>query len=199
MHLEGFPETLTLRDGSRVLVRPMQPDDGPALLDFFRSLPVQDRLFLREDVTREEVIDRFVQHLDYDRVLPLLAEFEGRIVGDGTLHRSQRGWASHVGEIRLVVDPVFQRRGLGTALARLLVKVATGVGLDKLVAQVVDNQVGAKRAFGKLGFYPEAILKGHVKDIHGAKRDLVILANDVSHIWETMESLVSDYSPSTGD
>ena len=198
MHLEGFPENLALRDGSRVLVRPMQPDDGPALLDFFRSLPVQDRLFLREDVTREDVIDRFVQHLDYDRVLPLLAEFEGRIVGDGTLHRNQRGWASHVGEIRMVVDPEFQRRGLGTALARLLVKVATGVGLDKLVAQVVDNQVGAKRAFGKLGFYPEAVLKGHVKDFHGAKRDLVILANDVSHIWETMESLVSDYSPSSG-
>ena len=173
----------------------MQPDDGPALLEFFRSLPVQDRLFLREDVTREEVVDRFVQHLDYERVLPLLAEHEGRIVGDGTLHRNQRGWASHVGEIRIVVDPAFQRLGLGTAIARLLVKVATGVGLDKLVAQVVDNQVGAKRAFGRLGFYPEAVLKGHVKDITGTRRDLVILANDVSQIWETMESLVSDYSP----
>jgi len=199
MHLEGFPETLSLRDGSRVSVRPMQPDDGPALLEFFRSLPVQDRLFLREDVTREDVIDRFVQRLDYDRVLPLLAEYEGRIVGDGTLHRSQRGWAAHVGEIRIVVDPAFQRRGLGTALARQLVRFATGAGLDKLVAQVVDNQVGAKRAFGKLGFYPEAVLKGHVKDLSGAKRDLVVLANDVSQIWETMESMVSDYSPSIGD
>ena len=195
MHLEGFPEYLTLGNGSRVSIRPMQPDDGPALLEFFRSLPVQDRLFLREDVTREEVVDRFVQHLDYERVLPLLAEHEGRIVGDGTLHRNQRGWASHVGEIRIVVDPAFQRLGLGTAIARLLVKVATGVGLDKLVAQVVDNQVGAKRAFGRLGFYPEAVLKGHVKDITGTRRDLVILANDVSQIWETMESLVSDYSP----
>jgi RimJ/RimL family protein N-acetyltransferase len=198
MHLEGSPENLTLRDGTTVLVRPMQPDDGPALLEFFRSLPVQDRLFLREDVTREEVIDRFVQRLDYERVLPLLAEHEGRIVGDGTLHRNQRGWAAHVGEIRIVVDPEFQRRGLGTALARLLVKFATGVGLDKLVAQVVDNQIGAKRAFGKLGFYPEAVLRGQVKDIHGTRRDLVILANEVSHIWETMESMVSDYSPSLG-
>ena len=63
---------------------------------------------------------------------------------------------------------------------------------------MVDNQVGAKRAFGKLGFYPEAVLKGHVKDINGTKRDLVVLANDVSQIWETMESMVSDYSPSLG-
>ena len=34
--------------------------------------------------------------------------------------------------------------------------------------------------------------------MHGVKRDLVILANDVSHIWETMEAMVSDYSPSSG-
>ncbi len=196
MNLEGFPDNVTLRDGSQVLVRPMQPDDGPALLEFFRSLPEEDRLFLREDVTREEVVDRFVRHLDYDAVLPLIAEHQGRVVGDGTLHRNRHGWASHVGEIRVVVDPEFQRRGLGTAIARLLVRQATSMGLDKLVAEVVENQVGAKRAFGKLGFYPEAVLKSHVKDIHGTKRDLVILANDVSHIWETMESLVSDYSPS---
>jgi RimJ/RimL family protein N-acetyltransferase len=195
MSLEGFPESVTLRDGTQILVRPMQPDDGPALLAFFRSLPEEDRLFLREDVTKEEVVDRFVRHLDYDAVLPLIAEHQGRIIGDGTLHRNRYGWASHVGEIRVVVDPGFHRRGLGGAIARLLVKHATAVGLDKLVAEVVENQVGAKRAFGKLGFYPEAILKGHIKDIHGTKRDLVILANDVSHIWETMEAMISDYSP----
>jgi RimJ/RimL family protein N-acetyltransferase len=195
MNLDGFPENVTLRDGTQVLLRPMQPDDGPALLAFFRSLPEEDRLFLREDVTRDDVVDRFVRNLDYDAVLPLIAEHANRIVGDGTLHRSRHGWASHVGEIRVVVDPKFQRHGLGTAIARLLVRHATSVGLDKLVAEVVDNQVAAKRAFGKLGFYPEAVLKGHVKDIHGTKRDLVILANDVSQIWETMESLVADYSP----
>jgi RimJ/RimL family protein N-acetyltransferase len=196
MSLEGFPETVTLRDGAQVLLRPMQPDDGPALLAFFRGLPEEDRLFLRENVTREDVVDRFVRHLDYDAVLPLIAEYQGRIVGDGTLHRNRHGWTSHVGEIRVVVEPEFQRRGLGTAIARLLVKRATAFGLDKLVAEVVENQIGAQRAFGKLGFYPEAVLKSHVKDIHGTKRNLVILANDVSHIWETMEALVADYSPS---
>jgi hypothetical protein len=38
-------------------------------------------------------------------------------------------------------------------------------------------------------------VKGHVKDIHGTKRDLVIMANDLSHIWEAMESFLRDYSP----
>ncbi|TLM98568.1 GNAT family N-acetyltransferase, partial [bacterium] len=95
----------------------------------------------------------------------------------------------HVGEIRMVVARPFQRSGLGTALARSLVRRAVSVGLDKLVAEVVDNQIGAKRAFEKLGFHQEAVLKGHVKDIHGIKRDLVILANDVSPIFYSLGQL----------
>jgi RimJ/RimL family protein N-acetyltransferase len=188
--LEGYPERVTLRNGSPVVIRPMRPDDGPALLEFFRGLPEEDRQFLRE-----EVIDRYVRNLDYDTVLPLLAEHDGKIVGDATLHRTRHGWAVHVAEIRMVVARPFQRAGLGTALARLLVKHAVSVGLDKLVAEVVDNQLGAQRAFEKLGFHPEAVLKAQVKDISGAKHDLMVMANEVSHIWEKMEALVSDYSP----
>ena len=43
----------------------------------------------------------------------------------------------------------------------------------------------------------EAVLRGHVKDIRGARRDLLILANDVSHIWAAMEALVADTPPET--
>ncbi|MBI5282979.1 MAG: GNAT family N-acetyltransferase [Candidatus Solibacter usitatus] len=192
-------ELVTLRDGATVLVRPMVAADGPALLAFFRGLPEEDRQFLRDDVTRTEVIDRFVANLGDDTVFSFVAEHEGRIVGDGTLHRTRHGWATHVATIRVVVARELQRSGLGTSLARLLVKRAIGLGLDKLVAEVVDNQIGALRAFEKLGFYQEATLKGHVKDIHGVKHDLVVMANDVSHIWETMEALVADYSPTVGD
>ena len=65
-----------------------------------------------------------------------------------------------------------------------------------MIIQVVENQVGARKMFRKLGFRQEAVLRGHVKDIHGMKRDLIVGANDVSHIWDAMESLVADFSPS---
>lgn len=195
MTVEGYPVIVPLRDGRSVTIRPMDASHGTALLEFFRALPEEDRLFLREDVTKPEVVQRYVRDLDDSTVLPLLAEHEGRIVGDATLHRSTHGWSTHVAKIRVVVSRDFQRNGLGTALARQLVKLAVNLGLDKMVAEVVDNQVGAKRAFERLGFRQEAVLKGHVKDTHGTRRDLVILANDVSHLWEAMEAMVSDYSP----
>ncbi|MGE5237078.1 MAG: N-acetyltransferase family protein [Acidobacteriota bacterium] len=197
--IERFPEQLTLRNGTRATARPMTADDGPGLLEFFRALPEEDRLFLQDDVTRSETVDRFLSTLSDPRVFMLIAEHDGTVVGHAELSRSAHGWTVHVGEVRVVVARAFQGNGLGTALARLLVRHAVNLGLDKMVAEVVDNQEGAKRAFGKLGFQPEAKLRGHVKDIHGVKRDLVIMANDVSHIWETMEALVADYSPMMGD
>jgi len=198
MKLEGYPKYVSMKDGAQVIIRPMTPADEAGLKDFFNQLPEKDRMFLREDVTRPEVVESFVRNLDFDRVLPILAEYEGSIVGDATLHRSQHGWAKHVGQIRVVASKAFQHRGLGTALARCLVRHSVSVGLDKLVAEVVDNQVAAKKAFEKLGFKEEAVLSGHVHDIHGTRRNLVIMSNDVSHIWDTMEAMVADFSPTIG-
>ncbi len=196
MKPETHPVHIVLRDGTPVTIRTMEVRDGPPVLDFFRALPEEDRLFLRDDVTSPEWLERFVHQIDYETMVPLVAEHEDRVVGNAALYRIPYGWSAHVGEIRVAVARPFQRQGLGTVLARELVKVAESRGIEKMVASVVDNQVGAKRAFEKLGFRPEAVLKGHVKDIHGTKRDLVLMANDMSHIWESMESLVRDYSPS---
>ncbi len=196
MKLSTLYIQVTLRDGQPVVIRSMEVKDGPALLAFFRALPEEDRLFLRDDVTKPEWLERFLRQTDYTGRVSLLAEHAGQVVGNATLYRPLHGWSVHVGEIRVAVAREFQRQGLGTALAKELVQVAMDAGVEKMVASVVENQVSAKRAFEKLGFHPEAVLKGHVKDIHGTRRDLVILANDVSHIWEAMESILRDYSPS---
>jgi RimJ/RimL family protein N-acetyltransferase len=196
MNLGSYTVEAALRDGSQAQIRAMELKDGPGVLEFFRALPEEDRLFLRDEVTSPEWLDRFIHQIDYNSMVPLVAEQEGKIVGNAALYRPLHGWSAHVGEIRVAVARPLQSKGLGTMLARELVRIAEDAGIEKMVVSVVDNQVGAKRAFEKLGFRPEAVLKGHVKDIHGVKRDLVILANDVSHIWEAMESLLQDFAPS---
>jgi len=194
--LEGYPKQLILKDGTEVSIRPMTKEDGKKLLDFFIRLPKEDRQFLKEDVSRKEVVQRFVDKLDYDKILPVLAFYDNEIVGDATLHRSDHGWSKHVGEIRVVVSRQFQKKGLGLALARHLTEKAVDAGLDKMVAEVMDNQIGGRKAFESLGFEEEARLKGHVRDIFGHKRDLIIMANDISHLWEAMEHMIKDYMPS---
>ncbi len=196
MKLEGFPQHLTLRDGSALVIRPLDATDAPAVLKFYRSLPEEDRLFLRDDVTKPEWLRRFVGRVESGEVVSLIAERDGKVVGEATLYRALHGWTVHVAELRLAVAPAMRRSGLGTALAHELVRLATRMGVEKMMIQVVENQVGARKMFRKLGFKQEAVLRGHVKDIHGMKRDLIVGANDISHIWDAMESLVADFSPS---
>jgi len=198
MKLEGFPQFVSLQEGTRVVIRPMELEDGQALLEFFRALPEEDRQYLRDDVTSQDWLDRFVRRIDYDTVIPVVADHEGTVVGNATLYRTRHGWTKHVGEIRIAVARPFQRKGLGTALGRVLLRHAIGLGLEKMIVHVVENQIAAKRALEKLGFRDEAILKGHVKDIHGIKRNLLVMSNDVSHLWEAMAEMVADYSPTTG-
>ncbi|HSB69077.1 MAG TPA: GNAT family protein [Candidatus Methylomirabilis sp.] len=187
MPLKGFPKQIALRDGTRVTLRPMVKDDGPELLEFFRRLSPEDRQFLKDDVTRPEIIEAWVRDLNYDRVLPILAEAEGRIVGDATLHRQAYGWMRHVGEIRVVTDAYFRRRGLASAMAREIFYLALQVGLDKMVAEMGVDQVAAIKVFQKLGFQQEARLANHIVDIHGRKHDLLILSTDIPALMQTMQ------------
>jgi len=199
MDANRFPAQIDLRDGSTVTVRPMERTDSPAMLAFFKALPDEDRLFLRNDVTRPDVVDRFVNDLDHELVLGLVVEADGHIIASATLQRERYGWMTHIGEMRLVIAHSFQRKGLGIALVRMLVTAAASTGLDLIVARLMDGQIGAMHAIEQLGFRHEAVLRNHVRDISGRRRDLHIYTNDVSLIWESMERLNSDFSPCIGD
>ena len=68
------------------------------------------------------------------------------------------GWSSHVGEIRLIVDPAHRGEGVGTALARHATLKAFRAGLSKLVVEVLATQEFTIAMFSSLGFDPEALL-----------------------------------------
>jgi RimJ/RimL family protein N-acetyltransferase len=128
----------------------------------------------------------------------LVARADGRICGEATLHRNLHGWSRHVGEIRLSVAADRRGKGLGYALAAGVVKLAIDLGIEKMVAYLVESQIAARKTFERLGFRKEAELARQVTDLLGGKRDLFIYANDVSHIWAAMEALVEDYSSHEG-
>jgi len=198
MERDGFPHIAKLKDGSSVEISLASAADGPALLEFYRSLSDEDRLVLKDDVTTPGWLARFLAKLASGAATSLVARAMGRICGEATLHRNLHGWSRHVGEIRLSVASDRRGKGLGNTLAAGVVKLAIDLGLEKMVAQLVESQEAARKTFERLGFRQEAELARQVTDIRGAKRDLLIYANDVSHIWSAMEALVEDYRPHEG-
>ena len=83
---EEYPKKITLPDGLNVTLRPMNRDDQYALYNFFINLLEDDRRFLRNVVTDRKLIEKWARNLDFDQVVPILAEYEGRIVANATLH-----------------------------------------------------------------------------------------------------------------
>jgi len=177
--VSGYPKTMRLQSGPAVTIRPMVKEDADRLYTFFARVPREDRLFLRDDVSRRDVIDAWARELDYERVLPLLAEAGEKIVGDATLHRRPGGWASHVGKVRIVIDKDYRGKGLGTVLLEELIVVAKKAALELLVAEVMANQTAALAAFKSVGFEKEAVLANHVKDQAGKPHNLVVMIKNL--------------------
>ena len=164
--LEGYPKRVTLQDGASLILRSMTRDDQYALYSFFIGLSEEDRRFLRNDVTDRKLIEKWARNLNYDKVLPILAESDGKIVANATLHYQTFGWGRHVAEIRITIAPEFQGRGLGFLLLGEIYKLAAANNVKKILARIVTVRSALIKSFEKYGFTPVAVLKNYVKDIH---------------------------------
>jgi L-amino acid N-acyltransferase YncA len=172
---ELYPREVRLEDGSAVTFRPLRKGDEAALAAFMSNLPLKDRACLKEDVADPKVIARWIDRLDYDDVLPIVATDDGRIVGDVTLHFNPVGWSRHQGEIRVTTDVGYRTRGLGRMLGQEVVDIARDLGLEQLSIELAPELHEAYQLCLKLGFEQAAVLEGFITDLEGVERDLVLM------------------------
>ncbi|MEN8006623.1 MAG: GNAT family protein [Candidatus Krumholzibacteriota bacterium] len=183
-----------LRDGTEILIRELREDDVERSFEFFGALPKKDRLYLRNDVTKREVIEERIQKMKACKCIRLVAvNGEGRIVADGSLESESYTWRDHVAELRLIVASDFQRKSLGMLLARELYLVAASKGVEEIVAQFMAPQKAAFKIIERLGFTREAVLPGHVKDIAGHRHDLIIMRCKLQEVLDELENYVARY------
>ena len=176
-----------LKDGTKVAVRSMKNNDHELSFNFFKSLSDKDRLYLRMDVTRKENIKKRIEQMKSDIVRRIVATCKGKIIADGALELSQHGWEEHIGEIRIIVSPEYQKKGLGMIMIRELYYLAATEKLEEIVVRMMRDQVGARNICRKLGFHEEILLPDHVKDINGKAHDLIIMRCNMKELWKEME------------
>jgi len=173
-----------LRDGTTVMLRPMVKEDEEALYDFFTRLPIELLIFLRHNVKDRKIIHDWAQNLNYERVLPLLAFVEGKVVGNVTLHRVPHGWKRHIGRVRVVIDPQFQNRGLATLMLNEMVMLGHELGLEKLWGEIPLDSVAAIKACRNAGFSCKAVIEGMFKDARNQLIDALIVVCNLSSYFD---------------
>ena len=178
--LPGFPATHLADDGTSIKIRPMLPDDGDGLQQFFQQIPDQDRHYLRDDITDPGVVSSWAENLDYNRVIPLLALHDERIVGEGTLHRRHSAARRHVGEARITIDPEYRDKGIGRGLLHKLAEVAQALEMERVLFEIAaDAEEPARQAAAVIGFVPVAQIPDQFRTVDGAARDGLIMCLDV--------------------
>jgi ribosomal protein S18 acetylase RimI-like enzyme len=176
-------------------IRPLAPEHAESLRAFFHRVPESDHSSFAEDVFEPGLLESWLRDERCRRFVAVEGQpVEGHVDGDVEGERvvgyvavlPQVGWSSHVGSLRLVVDPAERGKGIGRSLARHGLLTGLELGLAKLVVEVVADAEPAIGMLQGLGFEPEALLRDHVRDKHGDLRDLVVLAHLVEGTWSGM-------------
>jgi RimJ/RimL family protein N-acetyltransferase len=158
----------------------MEPSDRDALLAFARSLPNDDLIFLRTDITEPKTVDAWMSYIKSGRTISVVAEADGKLAGYASIHLNDALWTRHVGELRVLVGREQRGIGLGKRLTNEAFAIAKDLGLKKITAQMPTEQRGARQVFERLGFRPEALLADHVMSRDGQTHDLLIMSYDVA-------------------
>ncbi len=153
-----FPKEVTLRDGSRVTLRPLVKEDAESLVRLFSRAQPSDLRFLRDNVLDPRVPRRWCEEIDYSRVLPIVAETpQGEIVADASIHRRGIEGLREVAKYRVFVDPSWRGKGLSTALLSEAEEVARALGVRKLVMEIFADEGWLIRKVQERGFRQEAV------------------------------------------
>jgi acetyltransferase len=150
----------SLKSGQPLKIRPIRPEDEPAMVKFHESLSDHSvflRFFAAEKLSARTAHERLVRScfIDYRRELALVAErpapatAEPEIIAVGRMVKSRE---DNSAEIAIVVSDRYQRQGLGTELVRRLVDVGRAEKLARLVANFLAENRYMRRVLESLGF-----------------------------------------------
>ncbi len=139
----GQGKRVVLRDGSRVLIRPVESSDAPLLADGFARLSPESRRmrFLSGKPQLSPAELRYftqVDHHDHEAI-GALNRLDGRGVGIARYIRSAED--PHAADVAITVIDEWHRRGLGTELLTRLSDLGRRAGIRRFTALVAaENQ-----------------------------------------------------------
>jgi acetyltransferase len=148
---------LMLRSGRPVAVRPLRPEDEPAVVKFLGRVRAEDlrlRFFHAVKDFSHQFLARLTQ-LDYARAMAFAAlDIEtGEIMGVSRLHSDSRYESA---EYAILIRSDLKGEGLGWALMQLLIDYASAEGLKSLSGQVLAENTTMLAMCRELGFSVKA-------------------------------------------
>jgi len=146
----GYESDVTLKDGTPLHLRPIRPDEGPALLRLYDRLSdasLYQRFFVvpAKDATKAD----YLSHVDYHDQFAVVALKDGEIAAVARYHRNTAR-PDHA-EVAFTVADALQGKGIGSLLFARLAAIARENGIAVFDAEVLTTNSGMLRVFEKSG------------------------------------------------
>jgi L-amino acid N-acyltransferase YncA len=176
----AYRKFVTLKNGKRVMFRFLNEQDRETLIQLFQEAPEEDIRFLKQDVKDLKLVNYWLDHINYRKVLPLVAvDLENnRITADATLHRGKHA-AKHIGEIRIFVSRSFRNLGLGSLMLEELLNLALQENLMWVKAEVLAEHKKVIKAFRAKGFEQKCSLDDYFIRKDGVTHDVALMIRPV--------------------
>ena len=149
----------TMKDGKQVTIRPIRPEDEPAMIDFHKKLSERSvylRYFQPLKFTQRTAHERLTRtcFIDYDREMALVAERtsetgEKELLAVGRLSKLH---GRNEAELAAVAIDAAQHKGLGTELYSRLIQLAREEKVSKLISNMLPDNREMRALCTKLGF-----------------------------------------------
>ena len=147
---QQYESNLTLKDGSKVFLRPIRPDDEPMMKEMFYSFSERTR-YLRFHGPIKAFPHARLQvscNVDYNEEMAMI----GTIGDPGSeevvaVGRYLHDAANDTAEVAFVVRDDWQNRGLGKTLFGRLVEIGRERGIEQFFAEVLPENIPMLRVF----------------------------------------------------
>ena len=145
---------VTLRDGSKVFLRPLKPEDAALYPDFLGEVTADDlrlRFFAPMRQVSPTLIDKLI-HYDPAHAMAFIAidEASGKMLGVVRLHDDESGDSA---EFAILVRSRLKGRGLGWLMMKHMIAYARDKGLQHVRGQVLAENSSMLTMCEELGFH----------------------------------------------
>jgi len=140
-----------LKDGRGAVIRPLSDGDGPALGEFYESVPPEDEFFYQpHPLTREQAAEQAAAADDPQAVVLVAQSADGRIAGYAWFRWD--GPQAEASRFGICIRREFQGQGLGAALMGRLADIAGDLGPPVMVLTVQKANRRAVAIYMRMGF-----------------------------------------------
>jgi acetyltransferase len=151
-----------MKNGAPVLIRPIRPEDEPAMAKFHESLSERSvylRFFHMEKLSSRVAHTRLMRKcfIDYDREMALIVEYQNPQNSDREMiavGRLTRMPGTGEAEVAVLVTDAFQYCGMGSELLGRLIQVGRDEKLERITATTLPENMAMRNLMARHGFQP---------------------------------------------